>query len=105
MTIEARVTIVNPLHPQRPKSIGVSELQPWHVLWENRDDPSVAEAVAAPAPPPPAADIPDDWRDLPFPARRNLAAELTGNPVRSSRDIDAAIEEGLSKALRRNPED
>ena len=38
-----------------------------------------------------AAEIPDDWRDLSWPARRSLASTLTEGPIVSGDDAEQAI--------------
>lgn len=38
-----------------------------------------------------SVDIPADWRDLSWPARKSLASKLTSEPVRSGSDAEAAI--------------
>jgi hypothetical protein len=41
--------------------------------------------------------IPDDWENLPWPARRSLAAKFSKAPVNSSKDVTAAIEGELAR--------
>jgi hypothetical protein len=47
-----------------------------------------------------AFEIPDDWRDLSWPARRSLASTLTENPIVSGDDAEQAILAELARRAR-----
>lgn len=64
----------------------------------------IAAAGGPPTPvdstPPVAEDavaIPDDWRELSWPAKRKLAAAVSDSPIRNGDDADAAIETYLNR--------
>lgn len=44
-----------------------------------------------------ATTIPDDWRDLSWPAKRKLAASVSDSAIRNGDDADAAIEAFLAR--------
>lgn len=48
-------------------------------------------------PPVDSVDIPDAWRDLPYPKRRALAARLTPKPVTNRQEVDTAIETEMAR--------
>ena len=50
-----------------------------------------ASEMPAGADPRDAVEIPDDWRDLSWPARRSLASTLTDSPIVSGDDAEQAI--------------
>ena len=56
-----------------------------------------ASEMPAAADPRDATEIPDDWRDLSWPARRSLASTLTHSPIISGEDAEEAILAELSR--------
>lgn len=59
-----------------------------------------ASEMPAAADPRDAAVIPDDWRDLSWPARRSLASTLTHSPIISGEDAEEAILAELARRRR-----
>jgi len=44
-----------------------------------------------------AVDIPDNWRDLPYPTLRSLAARVSNDPVKTRDDCETAVEAELAR--------
>lgn len=45
----------------------------------------------------PAADIPEDWKDRHYLAKRALAAKIAGQPVNGKEEVDGVIEAELAR--------
>lgn len=58
--------------------------------------PSQALEISAETQVPEIKEIPEDWRDLDWPAMRALAAEISEEPIRSKEDAITAIEAHLT---------
>lgn len=70
--------------------LGVGE--GWGAVSENKDAGASIENKDAGAAPENKVEIPDDWRELAWPALRSLAASVSPTPVSTRDDCIAAIE-------------